>query len=274
MTLSTPAAHRAVERALKPLVALERRLIAPEAPARRALRAVRRGPPRPKPPRQGDLQPSLSASTATASATSARSTSDGASTNSSGVWAPPPRGPSPSIVSGIVEAKWLASLAPPRPTPAIGRPRRSEARSSSPAVWPDRVHPRPPALHPRLERHAADLRRDRGEHRRRTPRAGRRACRARGRRLPERRSAPRRSGSASARRSADRSRPGRDARRAAAPLARAPAARCGPDRERCPNGRPARRQRAAACPRPCDGRRRPPRRRRVRSPASKHRQAS
>ena len=92
-------------------------------------------------PEHEDAGKSCSASTATASATSARCISEGAKTNSSGVWAPPPRGPSPSIVSGIVAAKWLASLAPPRLTPAIGRPRRSQARSMSPAVAAARVHP-------------------------------------------------------------------------------------------------------------------------------------
>src|SRR4051794_41198876 len=48
----------------------------------------------------------------TASATSARGASEAASTNSSGLCALPPRGPRPSTVSGIVDAKWLASLAP------------------------------------------------------------------------------------------------------------------------------------------------------------------
>ena len=42
---------------------------------------------------------------------------------------PPPRGPSPSTVSAIVSAKWLASLAPPRGTPVIVRPSRCEARA-------------------------------------------------------------------------------------------------------------------------------------------------
>src|SRR5450755_133006 len=74
---------------------------------------------------------SASVCNASTSATSARCASDLVSTNSSGVWAPPPRGPRPSIVVGIAPAKWLASLAPPRATPTIGRPRRSPARASS-----------------------------------------------------------------------------------------------------------------------------------------------
>ena len=53
---------------------------------------------------------------------------------SSGLWAAPPRGPSPSTVSGIAEAKWLASLAPPRGIPITGRPSASPARSSSGTV--------------------------------------------------------------------------------------------------------------------------------------------
>ncbi len=56
------------------------------------------------------------------------------STNSSGVCAPPPRGPRPSTVSAIDSAKWLASLAPPRGTPTIGRPRRLAASAISGAV--------------------------------------------------------------------------------------------------------------------------------------------
>ncbi len=47
---------------------------------------------------------------------------------------PPPRGPRPSTVSGIVAAKWLASLAPPRWAAMTGRPSSSPARSSSGAV--------------------------------------------------------------------------------------------------------------------------------------------
>ena len=65
----------------------------------------------------GGVAISASTLSATARATSARSRSDVSRTNSVGVWAPPPRGPSPSSVSGIDAAKWLASLAPPRSAP-------------------------------------------------------------------------------------------------------------------------------------------------------------
>ena len=85
---------------------------------------------------------------ATASATSARSPQRGASTNSSGVWAPPPRGPSPSTVSGIAGAKWLASLAPPRATPTIRRPSRALGSLEQRRGRRARVHPRPDPLHP------------------------------------------------------------------------------------------------------------------------------
>ena len=68
----------------------------------------------------------------TASATSARGCSDASRTNSSGLWALPPRGPRPSTVTGIVAAKWLASLAPPRrgrrDRPAERAPRALEQR--------------------------------------------------------------------------------------------------------------------------------------------------
>src|SRR4051794_41352576 len=46
-----------------------------------------------------------SAAAATASATSARSTNEARRTYSCGACAPPPRGPSPSTVTGIAEAK-------------------------------------------------------------------------------------------------------------------------------------------------------------------------
>src|ERR671933_1008067 len=69
-----------------------------------------------------------------ASATSARGRNPEARTNSCGACAPPPRGPRPSTVSGIEGAKWLASLAPPRRAPTIGRPIAAPPRSSSPAV--------------------------------------------------------------------------------------------------------------------------------------------
>ena len=99
-----------------------------------------------------------SASRATASATSTRSHQRRRSTNSSGVWAPPPRGPSPSIVSGIVEAKWLASLAPPR-----ADARRSGGRGSSRGAVEERrgrllesIAGQPRSI-VAVERHAADL---------------------------------------------------------------------------------------------------------------------
>ena len=76
----------------------------------------------------------LSAALASASATAARDSSESATMYSSGLWAAPPRGPSPSTVSAIEAAKWLASLAPPRGIPITGRPSASPARSSSGAV--------------------------------------------------------------------------------------------------------------------------------------------
>src|SRR3954453_22865268 len=57
---------------------------------------------------------------ASARATSARGRQEPRRTYSCGAWAPPPRGPRPSTVTGISAAKWLASLAPPRPAAAIG----------------------------------------------------------------------------------------------------------------------------------------------------------
>ena len=51
-----------------------------------------------------------------------------------GAWAPPPRGPRPSTVTGIDAAKWLASLAPPRPAATTLRPSASPVAASSPAV--------------------------------------------------------------------------------------------------------------------------------------------
>ena len=48
-----------------------------------------------------------------------------------GLWAAPPRGPSPSTVSAMLGAKWLASLAPPRDTPTTRRPSRAAVRSSN-----------------------------------------------------------------------------------------------------------------------------------------------
>ncbi len=108
-----------------------------------------------------------------------------ARTNSSGVWAPPPRGPSPSTVSAIVPAKWLASLAPPRGTPAIRRPRRSRGGADQRRGRGLGVHPGPPALHPRLERDPVELAPGPRRAPRRTPPAAARA---------DRRSAPRPAG--------------------------------------------------------------------------------
>ena len=70
----------------------------------------------------------------TASATSARGRMEALSTYSCGACAPPPRGPRPSMVTGIVAAKWLASLAPPRPAAMIDRPASALARSSTSPV--------------------------------------------------------------------------------------------------------------------------------------------
>ena len=105
-----------------------------------------------------------SAAAAVASATSARLASDGASTNSPGLCAFPPRGPSPSTVSGITEARWLASLAPPRRTPVTARPSAALARSSSGTVAASRVHPRPQPHQLGVQRDAADLGGDRLGH--------------------------------------------------------------------------------------------------------------
>ena len=60
-----------------------------------------------------------------------------------GACAPPPRGPRPSTVSGIVAAKWLASLAPPR-CAADDRaperpPPRARAAGRSPRARPSRA---------------------------------------------------------------------------------------------------------------------------------------
>ena len=116
-----------------------------------------------------------------ASATATRSASEARCTNSSGVCAPPPRGPSPSIVSGIVAAKWLASLAPPRARGTIGRPSSCSGGRKQRRGRRLRVHRRPDALHHRLERDAADLRRHapRTPERRHRCRSG--ACRRRAR---------------------------------------------------------------------------------------------
>src|SRR5206468_2243026 len=69
-----------------------------------------------------------------AAATSARERSESRRMYSCGAWAPPPRGPRPSTVIGIEAAKWLASLAPPRPAGTTARPSASPVRASRPAV--------------------------------------------------------------------------------------------------------------------------------------------
>ena len=122
-----------------------------------------------------------------ASATSARGRSDVSSTNSFGACAPPPRGPSPSTVSGIDAAKWLASLAPPRSMPGDRAAEPLARRGEQPAARLARVHPRPQPQERRLERHARRPRRGRRRARRRTPRRGRRAGRRTARRRPGRR---------------------------------------------------------------------------------------
>ena len=94
-------------------------------------------------------QPSRAAS-ASASATSVRSRSDGLKTYSDGVWAPFPRGPSPSTVSGIArrEVARVAGAAAGASRRSAGRvalPRpsaapRSPVRSPSPARDARRLH--------------------------------------------------------------------------------------------------------------------------------------
>ena len=101
-----------------------------------------------------------------ASATSARHPSAWRSANSPGVWAPPPRGPSPSIVSGIEAAKWLASEAPPRGTPTIGLPRAPRRTLQHRCGRRDRIHPGPLPAHPRVQLDLVELRRNTREHRR------------------------------------------------------------------------------------------------------------
>ena len=87
----------------------------------------------------------------TASATSARGCSDASSTNSSGLCALPPRGPSPSTVIGTVAAKWLASRRAAAGGGDDRRPSAALARSSSGAVARLGVHARPAADQLRLE---------------------------------------------------------------------------------------------------------------------------
>jgi len=107
-----------------------RKVITASAPARSASSGR---PTRP----QASAQPAHSACQAIASATSARSVRDRSQTNSSGVWAPAPSGPSPSIVNGIEAAKCDASLAPPREQATIGLPSTCAAPASSELVSPE-----------------------------------------------------------------------------------------------------------------------------------------
>ena len=100
----------------------------------------------------------------TASATSARGCSDASSTNSSGLCALPPRGPSPSTVIGIVAAKWLASDAPPRAAAATRRPSALARALEQRRRGHLGVHARPAADQLRLQVRAADLGRDVLEH--------------------------------------------------------------------------------------------------------------
>ena len=67
-------------------------------------------------------------------------------------------------MSGMRLAKWLASLAPPRSEPTIGRPSSAAAAGSSSRVRLARVHARPGAHELRVEAHAGELGRHRGEH--------------------------------------------------------------------------------------------------------------
>ena len=109
-------------------------------------------------------QPSRAAS-ASASATSVRSRSDGLKTYSDGVWAPSPRGPSPSTVSGMPAAKWLASLAPPRER-GHDRPAQPLCRApQQPLGRPFGVHRRPEPLKTASSVTSPMLRRHRREHR-------------------------------------------------------------------------------------------------------------
>ena len=101
----------------------------------------------------------------TARATSARLRKAAALTHSLGVWAPPPRGPSPSSVSGTAWAMWLASLAPPRSEATSGRPSRVAASLEHPRGLGTGVHARPGAHERGLDRHPVELARHRREHR-------------------------------------------------------------------------------------------------------------
>ena len=82
--------------------------------------------------RRSRARASASAASTSASATSARLASEAASTNSPGLCALPPRGPSPSTVSGI-DAREMAGVAraAARARRRPGRPSAAPARSSS-----------------------------------------------------------------------------------------------------------------------------------------------
>ena len=139
--------------------------------------------------RREPVQPYRAPSAASASATSARSRSDGASTNSSGVCAPPPRGPRPSTVSGIVRrevARVAGAAARARRRSGARAARRR--RSSSARGRRARVHPGPDPLHlaPRARRRRARRARPRSTASNAST-AGRRACRRAARRRPARR---------------------------------------------------------------------------------------
>src|SRR3954469_3784437 len=96
--------------------------------------------------------------------------SDARRTYSCGACAPPPRGPSPSIVTRIAEAECAASLAPPRPAAALGLPPRPPPPGGGDGP-PERragtsqhvdgglagVHRRPEAGHLRVQLGAAHL---------------------------------------------------------------------------------------------------------------------
>src|SRR3954447_15792925 len=103
---------------------------------------------------------------AMAHATSARLGSDSRRTYSSGLCALPPRGPSPSTVSGTCWAMWLPSLPPPpsapTPRPATfrpddGRPEPLAGRREQIARLFARIHAGPLAHERGLEPGAADV---------------------------------------------------------------------------------------------------------------------
>ncbi len=133
-----------------------------------------------------------------------------------GVCAPPPRGPSPSTVSGIDAAKWLASLAPPRCTAVDRAAEAAGGALQQPRGGAGRVHPRPArAPSPGEARLPISSAGDGLEHGVERRRAGRRACRPSAHPPPARRSTPRRNATGSGRRSGVRDRAGRGARRPA-----------------------------------------------------------